>query len=329
MTSFRKVLMGYDVKQVNQYLRTLKFHRELEISELEQSIVKARRKLAQLSHESIPPQNIDLYLNPIVDIAVGLVEEAELVEDIEEVKEIKESEVEIEEEVVEEVAVAEEFIQSQLESNRMGRLLMFRRKMDLTIEQDEQQSSPDQISNHGYWESIDQYLEIPVIKESFIQSQSVIINPNTQSQHIATNSAVGLPRYFDYDLSETKTQVYMESTQPIERRVRSITQGTPPNSTKIKSREASNVVSNQSLDKPAITTVQSQGSNEITREVRQLRYKYIVGKWAGEDLLNNQDEVIIRKNNPITEEVVDAAHLEGKLALLIVQMMIPGLGEDI
>ncbi|MEX1029632.1 MAG: hypothetical protein WDZ91_06250 [Paenibacillaceae bacterium] len=311
MTPFRKVMMGYDVKQVNQYLRKLKFHRELEIAELEQTIVTARKKLALLSRESIPPQNIDSDLNPIVEIAVGLVEEVELLEEVEEIAE----------------GAMVQPIQLQLEPNRMGRLLMFRRKMDLTIEQDEQQS--DQISNQGYWESIDHYLVTPAISESFIHSQSVVINSQSQSQHTVTNSAVGLPRYFDYDLSETKTQVYMETTQPIERRVRSITQGTPPNSTKIKSRETSNVVTNQSIDKPAITTVQSQGSNEITREVRQLRYKYIVGKWAGEDLLNNQGEVIIRKNNPITEEVVDTAHLEGKLALLIVQMMIPGLGEDI
>lgn len=120
----------------------------------------------------------------------------------------------------------------------------------------------------------------------------------------------------------------MDSLQPIERRVRNNTQAATPIAAK-KSRDVTNVETNKLPDKTLVASLQSQGSKEISREVRQLRYKYIVGKWAGEDLVSNQGELIVGKNSLITEDVVDTADREGKLALLIVHMMIPGLGEDI
>ncbi|HZG58487.1 hypothetical protein, partial [Paenibacillus sp.] len=68
-------------------------------------------------------------------------------------------------------------------------------------------------------------------------------------------------------------------------------------------------------------------SPAITEEIRSLRVKYIVGKWAGEDLFDAAGKRIIAKGAVITEETVDAAERAGKLAELIVNMIIPGLGD--
>jgi len=76
----------------------------------------------------------------------------------------------------------------------------------------------------------------------------------------------------------------------------------------------------------------AQGSSEapsaaISEEIRSLRSKYIVGKWAGEDLFDAAGKRIIAKGAVITEDVVEAADRSGKLAELIVNMVIPGLGD--
>ncbi|MEX2416682.1 MAG: hypothetical protein WD424_11095 [Paenibacillaceae bacterium] len=318
MTRLRKTIMGYDTKQVNRHLRSFKFLSELEISELELLVMKARTELAQLSHESIPPENIEL--TSIIETSVGLVEEIEIAEE-DELTEIPDP--------YEEIVLLEEVpAQLQRESNRMGRLLMFQRKIDAPIDQDEPQTTSDQLDSFGYWDSIEQYLVTPVISEVLLNTQAVLSNALLQPQDVVSNSAVGLPRYFDYNLPEAQTQLNIDSSQPIERRIRSNTQAATSITSK-KSRDNTNLETNKLAEKIVVTSIQSQSSKEITREVRQLRYKYIVGKWAGEDLVNNQGKLIVGKNNPITEEIVDIADREGKLALLIIGMIIPGIGEDI
>ena len=49
---------------------------------------------------------------------------------------------------------------------------------------------------------------------------------------------------------------------------------------------------------------------------------------AGADLADLQGNLIIAKFDTITRQVVNQAHREGKLADLIVNMKISGLGED-
>jgi hypothetical protein len=65
----------------------------------------------------------------------------------------------------------------------------------------------------------------------------------------------------------------------------------------------------------------------ISEEIRSLRSKYIAGKWAGEDLFDAAGKRIVAKGAVITDEDVEAADRAGKLAELIVNMVIPGLGE--
>jgi hypothetical protein len=79
---------------------------------------------------------------------------------------------------------------------------------------------------------------------------------------------------------------------------------------------------------PEPSTGKSKQSPAITEEIRMIRQKYIVGKIAGEDVYDSTGKLIIAKQSMITGEVVDKADVEGKLAELIVNMIIPGLGED-
>lgn len=70
-----------------------------------------------------------------------------------------------------------------------------------------------------------------------------------------------------------------------------------------------------------------KASPAVAQEINSVRHKYVVGKLAGEDLLDNSGEVIIHKNELITPEIMESAEQEGKLAELIVNMVIPGLEE--
>lgn len=67
----------------------------------------------------------------------------------------------------------------------------------------------------------------------------------------------------------------------------------------------------------------NQSSNVIDGEIQNIRRKYIVGKVAGEDLLDREGNFIIKKNEIITIETVQLAEKEGKLANLIVNMKLP------
>ncbi|MFC0215184.1 hypothetical protein ACFFK0_22590 [Paenibacillus chartarius] len=60
-------------------------------------------------------------------------------------------------------------------------------------------------------------------------------------------------------------------------------------------------------------------------ELDALKRNYIVGKLAGDDLLGRRGQLIIARHAEITEETVRLAEQEGKLAELIVNMIIQGL----
>ncbi|OPY87417.1 MAG: hypothetical protein A4E71_01035 [Smithella sp. PtaU1.Bin162] len=70
-----------------------------------------------------------------------------------------------------------------------------------------------------------------------------------------------------------------------------------------------------------------KSSPAVAKEIKTVRHKYVVGKLAGEDLLDNSGQIIIRKNELITGAIIDKAEKEGKLAELIIHMVIPGLEE--
>jgi hypothetical protein len=370
MIHLKRALWGYNIKEVNKYIRKFKSLSELEIDYLQQLIETARKELTLLSHGSRPFHSIQDYTIAETstaiaeDILLAEFEEVDLIEEVEVEVEVEEEVIEfsekleqIEEDVVlfKEIQVVEEAMEESKEEPKeepkeeskeesmeeaalvtptassagMGRLLMFRRKLDtLLIQNDPISSEPssiNEIESYGYWDSIDHYLQTPVITEDLLKEQTDFVHASYQSQ--ISSSAVGLPRYFDYNLSEPQIQTNLES-QVMERRVKGKLQEALPAIKLNKSKENADSGTNKILPNPEGPSV-TQGSKEITREVRQLRYKYIVGKWAGEDLHDDQNQIIVRKNNVITEEIVDTAEREGKLSLLIIHMIIPGLGEDI
>jgi len=81
------------------------------------------------------------------------------------------------------------------------------------------------------------------------------------------------------------------------------------------------------IQHPRSRTVESAASSAVTDHAYQLRKKYIVGKISGTDLRDAKGNVIIARNAVITEEVMNRAEREGKLAELILHMTIHRLGD--
>lgn len=68
-------------------------------------------------------------------------------------------------------------------------------------------------------------------------------------------------------------------------------------------------------------------SPAISAEINNIRFKYITGKLAGQDLLDANGKPIITKGEVITSEIVARVETEGKLPELIVNMVLPGMEE--
>jgi len=70
--------------------------------------------------------------------------------------------------------------------------------------------------------------------------------------------------------------------------------------------------------------LEQKSENEvIASEINDLRLKYLIGKVTGENLLDNKGNVIVAKNLLITNDIINIAEKEGKLADLIVNMTLP------
>ena len=91
------------------------------------------------------------------------------------------------------------------------------------------------------------------------------------------------------------------------------------------------IINTEPKDSIPIATVKPTSSPQnhstktdvINAEVQSIRNRYIVVRLAGEALYGNDGQLIIQKYNTITETVVEIADREGKLADLIVNMIIP------
>jgi hypothetical protein len=75
-------------------------------------------------------------------------------------------------------------------------------------------------------------------------------------------------------------------------------------------------------------TVPAESSPTVAREISRIRQKYILGKIAGEDLLDSKGNIIIAKNEVITDEIVEKAEREGNLSELILNMALPDLNSQ-
>ena len=63
-------------------------------------------------------------------------------------------------------------------------------------------------------------------------------------------------------------------------------------------------------------------STASSRNLDEIKRKYIVGKLSGKEIRDAQGRIIVGQNEMITEEIVDLADQSGKLVELIVHMTI-------
>lgn len=82
------------------------------------------------------------------------------------------------------------------------------------------------------------------------------------------------------------------------------------------------------LDRVPAEPEESKESEAVSQEILSIRNRYIVGKLAGEDLLDVQGRLIVAKGAIITPEAVDHAEKAGRLPDLIVNMKMQGVGEE-
>lgn len=69
-----------------------------------------------------------------------------------------------------------------------------------------------------------------------------------------------------------------------------------------------------------VVNINNVSNQDITNEIQNIRRNYIVGKLAGEDLFDNKNNLIIKKNAVITASTIEDAERAGKLVELIVGM---------
>ncbi len=180
---------------------------------------------------------------------------------------------------------------------------------EICIEEDEEfvkeKDEPEKIES-DFWGSVKL---TPFIEEKINDEESFECKPNNKkkSKSIATD--------------EQKTGKRVE--HPIEEKKSKNLDGTSKEESKEKTvhrrRAEDNLPSNRNSNVTStVQTTQKQNN-------AQGRNRYIVGRLAGEDLYDSNDEVIIRKGAEITTEIIDQANKEGLLAELIMYMTLPGL----
>lgn len=331
MTPLRKALFGYDIGDVKRHLRYIRNICDMELTEWQEKVAAAEKYRNTLREEwtalssEFPiletgeiPHKEEIVQEEFVheeviqeDVVPNDDSHMEKVEDVIDLNEVVYKAVE---HAAEEIAVAVSIVeQPRVATN----VIQFRRKMDAKVADDcDYRPGIDYhlAEGSGFWEGVGRYLDTPPIPEEavYLTSELLMTQPNIDG----TNLAAQYPRYFNYQIVESPTQLGLSAAPDNERRGKQ---------KKVETIIPSPVSASASQSAPI---TESGGSRQITREVRQLRYQYIVGKWAGEDLVNDRGELIIAKHQPITETIIDEADREGKLALLIVNMTIPGLMEE-
>lgn len=71
----------------------------------------------------------------------------------------------------------------------------------------------------------------------------------------------------------------------------------------------------------------SRPEEGLKSKIEDTRYKYMIGKIAGEELVDNFGEVIIQQGEVINLEHIEKAKEEGRLSELIINMIVPGMDE--
>jgi len=288
MSQLRKSLWGYNVTRVHKYMRDFRLLSTLELDDIRRQIAIAKAENAISIGEPIQDTIVE---EEIAASMLPVAEEAAL-------------------------PVATTNVATMIPVNKKGNVLEFRRRM-------EKESPPvetDAFNESGFWGAIAPYLITQIQSEEKVAAQPDQVTMLSQLV-AAANTSSGLPSYFNQSLP--KVPVYRNPSHSFEHRTSddTVISNQPPISNQPVTNKQPTQESNESVS-------HAQGSQAISSEVQQLRYRYIVGKWAGENLLTSQGKLIVGKNTPITQSIVDEADREGLLASLIVNMTLPGLEDN-
>ncbi|MCC2685187.1 MAG: hypothetical protein K0R75_2086 [Paenibacillaceae bacterium] len=340
----RASLWGYRKGAVNQYIRSLHKYSDQELEGLRQKVAALQKTVAVKVSES--ELEVAASLTEAATIALVSVEEKPLVGALSPVEE--QSPIEVQS-LVEEAPLAEESpspdappVQPAADARRTGNVVQFRRKSPTPTEATEPQpSQPSQElmeQSAGYWGEIQRYLAAP--SAGLEASEPIASEPILGAASLASASSMSetVPAYFDYHLPEPAMRRSAPDRSP-QRQPISRTPLKEPAKDKLKTEEPAQqpLTALTAITAPTAPTVSAAppapqspaiSSRGITEEVAQLRYKYILGKMTGKDLLTRHGRLIAAKNTPITRAVIDEADREGLLAELIIHMTILGIEVD-
>jgi len=73
--------------------------------------------------------------------------------------------------------------------------------------------------------------------------------------------------------------------------------------------------------------VKEKTNKTLENRIENIRFKYLIGKIIGADLMDSKGIVIASKNSLITEELIDIVDKKGKLSELILNMIFPEVSE--
>ena len=73
--------------------------------------------------------------------------------------------------------------------------------------------------------------------------------------------------------------------------------------------------------------VKTKTNKALQNRIKNIRFKYLVGKIVGEDLMDSKGIIIASKNSLITKKMINIVDKQGKLAELILNMIFPEVSE--
>lgn len=73
--------------------------------------------------------------------------------------------------------------------------------------------------------------------------------------------------------------------------------------------------------------VKTKVNKALQNRIKNIRFKYLVGKIVGEDLMDSKGIIIASKNSLITKKMINIVDKQGKLAELILNMIFPEVSE--
>lgn len=307
----RLKLLGLNRKQVNKHLEQLSTSQTQELAELQEKIQQCRREREQLGLERAKmktqiPDSDSLALLELarqrVQQAVKLIRDSAAEDAVLVAEEVKEK-IKLQEkkvlEIEEEIKAAKR--QINLESFRISRCLI---PEQVTKEQPGVKTPPVPKAEPTY----------SVGKQSLaeVQSEHAVEKPEAMRRpQVGAKNGTASSQQLVENIQDIENQHVLPGLRVEPMRAEEL---------------ALDIVGQTARNEAAPTIeVESKSGTAVSDRIDAIRRKYITGKLAGEDLLTNEGLVIVKKNSVITQEIMERAKAEGKLAELIINMIIPEL----